>query len=202
VTAALLSGIRRAGLSRLFWTNELLQWRARVLFVRRSEGAAGWPDLSDQALLNDLETWLGPFVQGMKSLAQVRRLDLVEPLESLLSWAQRKDLERLAPTHLMVPSGSRIRLDYEAGEQPVLSVKLQEMFGCQETPLIGGGKVPVMLHLLSPAGRPVQVTKDLASFWASAYQEVKKELRGRYPKHPWPDDPLKAAATKRTKRKS
>ena len=130
-----------------------------------------------------------------------RRIDLLEPLEALLTWTQRKDLERLAPTHLTVPSGSRIRLDYETAEQPVLSVKLQEMFGCQETPFIAGGKVPVMLHLLSPAGRPVQVTQDLASFWATTYQEVKRELRGRYPKHPWPDDPLKAEATRKTKRK-
>jgi ATP-dependent helicase HrpB len=202
VSAALLSGLRRSGLARLSWTDELRQWRARVRFVRRTgEAAAGWPDLSDGALLNDVETWLGPFIQGMKSLDQVRRLDLAEPLESLLTWAQRKDLDRLAPTHLSVPSGSRIRLDYEIDEQPVLSVKLQEMFGCQETPLIGGGKVPVMLHLLSPAGRPVQVTKDLASFWASTYQEVKKELRGRYPKHPWPDDPMTAEATRRVKKR-
>lgn len=202
VSAALLSGIRRVGLSCLSWTKELLQWRARVLLVRRSEGMnTGWPDLSDGALLNSLETWLGPFVQGMKTLEHVRRIDLLEPLASLLSWVQRMDLDHLAPTHVTVPSGSRIRLDYEAGELPVLSVKLQEMFGCQETPRIAGGKIPVMLHLLSPAGRPVQVTQDLASFWASTYHEVKKELRGRYPRRPWPDDPLKANATKRTRGK-
>jgi ATP-dependent helicase HrpB len=202
VSAALMAGIRRIGLSHLSWTQELLQWRARVMFVRRNEDpSAGWPDLSDQALLAHVEKWLGPFVEGMRTFEQVRRIDLQEPLFSLLAWAQRKDLERLAPTHLAVPSGSRIRLDYEAGEHPVLSVKLQEMFGCRDTPFLAGGKVPVMLHLLSPAGRPVQVTKDLASFWAATYPEVKKELRGRYPKHPWPDDPLKAEATKRTKKK-
>jgi ATP-dependent helicase HrpB len=202
VSAALMTGIRRIGLSRLSWTQELLQWRARVMFVRRNEDpSAGWPDLSDQALLAHVEKWLGPFIEGMRTFEQVRRIDLQEPLFSLLTWAQRKDLDRWAPTHLTVPSGSRIRLDYEAGEHPVLSVKLQEMFGCRDTPFLAGGKVPVMLHLLSPAGRPVQVTKDLASFWATTYQEVKKELRGRYPKHPWPDDPLKAEATKRTKRK-
>jgi ATP-dependent helicase HrpB len=202
VSAALLSGIRRVGLARLPWTQELLQWRARVMFVRRHEGpAAGWPDVSDHVLLNTLEQWLGPFVEGMRTLEQVRRIDLQKPLEALLTWAQRKDLERLAPTHLTVPSGSRIRLDYETADQPVLSVKLQEMFGCHETPFIAGGKVPVMLHLLSPAGRPVQVTKDLASFWATTYQAVKRELRGRYPKHPWPDDPLKAEATRKAKRK-
>ena len=202
VSAALLSGIRRVGLPRLPWSDELLQWRARVMFVRRHEGAdAGWPDLSDDALLTTLETWLGPFVDGMRTLEQVRRIDLQPPLESLLTWAQRKELDRLAPSHMTVPSGSRLRLDYEGGDPPVLSVKLQEMFGCRDTPRVAGGTMPVMLHLLSPAGRPVQVTKDLAGFWASTYHEVKKELRGRYPKHPWPDDPLTAEATRRTKKK-
>jgi ATP-dependent helicase HrpB len=202
VSAAFLSGIRRAGLSCLPWTNDVRQWRARVLFVRRCEGmAAGWPDLSDHALLHELETWLGPAIKGMKRLDQIRRIDLAAAFESRLTWAQRKTLDRLAPTHLRVPSGSQIRLDYEAGEQPVLSVKLQEMFGCRETPTVAGGKIPVILHLLSPAGRPVQVTQDLANFWASTYQEVKKELRGRYPKHPWPDDPLKAEPTRRTRKR-
>ncbi|HEX2055416.1 MAG TPA: ATP-dependent helicase C-terminal domain-containing protein [Nitrospiraceae bacterium] len=202
VSAALSSGIRRAGLSCLPWTKELRQWQARVLFVRRTDSnGPHWPDLSDQALFDQLETWLGPFVQGMRSLDEVRRMDLFPALESQPTWAQRKDLDRLAPTHLTVPSGSQIRLDYEAGEVPVLAVKLQEMFGCRETPLVGGGRVPVMVHLLSPAGRPVQVTQDLASFWASTYQEVRKELRGRYPKHPWPEDPLKAEPTRRTKKK-
>ena len=202
ITAALLSGVKRAGLSRLPWTKELRQWQARVLFARRTDREpARWPDVSDQALLDTLEAWLGPFVQGMRSLHQVRGLNLTEALQSLLSWEQRKHLDRLAPSHLMVPSGSQIRLDYEAGERPVLAVKLQEMFGCRDTPLVGGGTVPVIIHLLSPAGRPVQVTQDLASFWASTYGEVKKELRGRYPKHPWPDDPLKAEPTRRTKRK-
>jgi ATP-dependent helicase HrpB len=201
ITAALLSGIRCAGLSCLPWTKELRQWQARVLFARRTDQEpARWPNVSDQALLDTLETWLGPFIQGIRNLHQVRGLNLTETLQSLLSWAQRKELDRLAPSHLMVPSGSQIRLDYEAGERPVLAVKLQEMFGCRETPLVGGGTVPVMVHLLSPAGRPVQVTQDLASFWASTYQEVKKELRGRYPKHPWPDDPFNAEPTRRTKR--
>jgi ATP-dependent helicase HrpB len=201
VTAALLSGIRRAGLSCLPWTKESRQWRARVLFARRTDReSARWPDVCDQALLDTLEVWLGPFIHGKRSLHQVRELDLAEPLQSLLSWEERKDLERLAPTHLTVPSGSQIRLDYEAGERPILAVKLQEMFGCRETPRVGSS-IPVMVHLLSPAGRPVQVTQDLASFWASTYQEVKKELRGRYPRHPWPDDPLTAEPTRRTRRK-
>ena len=140
-------------------------------------------------------------MDGLTSLAQVRRIDLRPPLEALLTWQQRQELDRLMPTHLTVPSGSHVRLDYEQGETPVLAVRLQELFGCQETPRIAGGKVPVIVHLLSPAGRPVQVTKDLASFWRSAYQEVKKELRGRYPRHHWPDDPLTAQPTNRTKRR-
>ncbi|MGH7257081.1 MAG: ATP-dependent helicase C-terminal domain-containing protein, partial [Nitrospiraceae bacterium] len=202
VSAALLSGIRHIGLTRLPWTKDLLQRRARLIFLRRAFGAeSDWPDLSDNALLDDLERWLGPFVEGMKSLEQISRIDLTGPLDSLLTWAQRKELDRLAPTHVTVPSGSHVRLDYEAGDPPVLAVRLQEMFGCRDTPRLAGGKIPVMVHLLSPAGRPVQVTKDLASFWASTYQEVMKELRGRYPRHSWPDDPLSAEPTRKAKRK-
>ena len=200
VTAALITGIRGAGLPCLPWTKELQQWRARIAFLHRID--PDWPDLSDEALSKDLERWLGPFLDGLKSLAQVRRIDLGPSLDSLLTWQQRQELNRLAPTHLTVPSGSHVRVDYESGDTPVLAVRLQEMFGCQETPRIAGGKVPVMVHLLSPAGRPVQVTKDLASFWRSAYQEVKKELRGRYPRHHWPDDPLTAQPTNRTKRRT
>lgn len=202
VSAALFSGLKRMGVSRLPWTKDLLQWRARVMFIRRVFGPeSDWPDLSDEALAANLERWLGPFIDGMKTLEQVRRIDLTAPLDSLLTWAQRKDLDRLAPTHVTVPSGSHIRLDYEAGDPPVLAVRLQEMFGCRDTPRLAGGKIPVMVHLLSPAGRPVQVTKNLASFWATAYQEVKKELRGRYPRHAWPDDPLTAEPTRRAKRR-
>lgn len=200
IMAALLLGIRQAGLTCLPWTKDLQQWRKRVAFLHRVDPT--WPDLSDGALEKDLSRWLGPYLDGLTSLAQVRRLDLRPSLEALLTWQQRQELDRLMPTHLTVPSGSHVRLDYEQGEAPVLAVRLQEMFGCQETPRIAGGKVPVIVHLLSPAGRPVQVTKDLASFWRSAYQEVKKELRGRYPRHHWPDDPLTAPPTNRTKRRS
>ena len=200
VTAALFVGLRRVGLATLPWTKEQQQWRARVAFLHRVDST--WPDLSDEALTNTLEHWLGPFVTGYSSLAQLRRMDLQDPLDSLLTWQQRQELSRLAPTHITVPSGSHVRVDYEQGESPVLAVRLQEMFGCQDTPRIAGGRVPVMVHLLSPASRPVQVTKDLASFWRSAYQEVKKELRGRYPRHHWPDDPLSAQPTNRTKRRT
>ena len=125
-------------------------------------------------------------------------MPLADALRALLSWDQRRKLEELAPTHLAVPSGSRLAIDY-TGENPVLAVKLQEMFGAQATPAVAGGKVPLVLHLLSPAGRPLQVTRDLAGFWRNSYPQVRAEMRGRYPRHPWPEDPLAAAPTKRTK---
>lgn len=203
VVRALLDGVRQAGLSSLAWTPELQHWRTRVQFVRRTDGPTStWPDLSDETLLRTLNEWLAPYLNGITSLDRVQRLDLVPPLHALLTWEQQRDLDRLAPMHLFVPSGSKIRIDYETSELPILAVRLQEMFGCKETPRIADGKIPVMLHLLSPAKRPVQVTKDLASFWANAYQEVRKELRGRYPKHHWPDNPLVAIPTAKTKRRN
>ncbi len=203
IVTALLQGVRQAGLNTLAWTAELRQWQARVHFLRRTDGAdSGWPDLSDETLLQTLNQWLGPYLQGITTLDRVKRMDLNQPLHALLSWDLQRQLERLAPTHLTVPSGSNIRVDYETADVPILAVRLQELFGCQDTPRVAGGKVPVMLHLLSPAKRPVQVTKDLASFWKSAYVEVKKELRGRYPKHSWPDDPLTAPPTAKAKRRT
>jgi ATP-dependent helicase HrpB len=200
VTAVLLAGLRQVGLTSLSWTPDLLQWRARVALLRKVFGAeVGWPDVSDQGLLETLERWLKPSIGGLTSLAQLARVDLTPTLDHLLTWKQRQDLARLAPTHLTVPTGSRIRLDYANGDRPVLAVKLQELFGCRETPRVADGRVPVVIHLLSPAGRPVQVTQDLARFWSSSYFEVRKELRGRYPKHPWPEDPLTAPPTRRTK---
>ena len=203
IATALLQGVRRAGLGALAWTPELQQWRARVQFLRRVEGdAATWPDLSDEALLQTLDQWLGPYLEGITTLDRVKRLDLSTPLHAILTWEQQRQLERQAPTHLTVPSGSHVRLEYDTSDLPVLAVRLQEMFGCKETPRVAGGQVPVMLHLLSPAKRPVQVTKDLASFWANAYQDVRKEFRGRYPKHHWPDDPLAAPPTAKAKPRS
>jgi ATP-dependent helicase HrpB len=145
--------------------------------------------------------WLGPHLLGLRSLDQVARLDFKEMLLAELSWAQRQEMDRLAPTHLEVPSGSRIALDYADLTTPVLAVRLQEVFGLLDTPKIGGGQVPLLLHLLSPASRPVQVTRDLRSFWTTGYFEVRKDLRGRYPKHHWPDDPLSAVPTKWTKKR-
>ena len=200
VASALLQGIRQAGLDLLAWTPELRQWRARVQFLKLVEGDdSPWPDLSDEALLRTLEDWLGPYLDGITTLDRVKRLDLSTALHGLLSWDEQHSLERQAPTHLTVPSGSKIRLEYGTSDLPILAVRLQELFGCKDTPCVADGKVPVLLHLLSPARRPVQVTQNLASFWASAYQEVRKALRGRYPKHHWPEDPLSAPPTRKTK---
>jgi ATP-dependent helicase HrpB len=201
VVGALLNGVRQTGVETLAWTPELRRWRARVAFLKRIDGPdSSWPDLSDTALLQSLEGWLGPYLNGMTTLERVQRLDLMQPLQALLTWEQRRDLDRLAPTHLTVPSGSTVRIDYDRADLPVLAVRLQEMFGCIDTPRVAGGKVPLLLHLLSPAKRPVQVTQDLAGFWAGSYHDVRKELRGRYPKHHWPDDPLTAPPTAKSKR--
>lgn len=201
VRQALCRGLARAGLARLSWTPEALQLRARLALLRRIAGPESvWPDVSDEALTASLDDWLGPHLDGLTRLEQVARLDLGEVLRGRLPWAQQQELERLAPTHLTVPTGSRVRLDYTAGEQPVLAVRLQEMFGCTDTPRIVQGRVPVTIHLLSPAGRPVQVTQDLARFWAMSYFDVRKDLRGRYPRHHWPENPLAAAPTRRAKR--
>ena len=201
VTQALIEGIRQQGIDCLPWTKELRNWQARVNFMRRVTGdGSAWPDITDQLLLDTLEGWLAPYITGLFRLDQVRRMDLKKPLQAQMTWKQQKELDQQAPTHLTVPTGSKIHVDYSSNEIPVLAVRLQEMFGLSETPNIAGGKVPVMIHLLSPARRPVQVTQDLGSFWKTSYQEVKKELKGRYPKHYWPDDPLQAEPTKRTKR--
>jgi ATP-dependent helicase HrpB len=158
-----------------------------------------WPDVSDESLAATLDEWLAPHVAGFTRWTQLAALDWNEMLLALLPWAQRAALDRLAPTHLEVPSGSRIAIDYTDAAVPVLAVKLQEVFGWTSTPLLCDGRVPVTLHLLSPAQRPVQVTRDLAGFWRTSYFDVRKELRGRYPRHPWPEDPLSAPATRRAK---
>ncbi|MGE3154002.1 MAG: ATP-dependent helicase HrpB [Nitrospiraceae bacterium] len=201
VSQALVDAIRRAGVSSLPWTKDLHQWRARVALLRRISGPkSDWPDVSDEALSDRLAIWLGPWLDGLTRWDQVQRLDLAGPLHSLLTREQQRRLDRLAPTHMAVPTGSRVRLDYESNERPVLAVRLQELFGCRETPRVADGKVSITIHLLSPAGRPVQVTNDLAGFWTTSYVEVRKELRGRYPKHHWPEDPLSAVPTSRAKR--
>ena len=196
---ALLALVRRKGLELLAWTPELRQWQARVVLLRQLDGAAGgWPDVSDPALLATLEDWLLPYLGKVSRLSHFAGLDLPAMLGSLLPWPLPQRLDELAPKTLEVPSGSRIRIDYQE-QPPVLAVRLQELFGLAATPCIGGGRQPLKLHLLSPGHKPVQVTQDLASFWANTYAEVKKDLRGRYPKHYWPDDPLVAEPTARAK---
>lgn len=200
ILEALMQALAARRLADLPWDRDCRQWQARVLFLRRFEGES-WPDVSDEGLTKTLAQWLAPFAQGYNRLAQFRNFPLRQALESLLDYEQQRQLERKAPTRIEVPSGSRILLDYAASEVPVLAVKLQEMFGLAETPAILDGRVPLTLHLLSPAQRPVQVTRDLAGFWRQGYAEVRKDLRGRYPKHPWPEDPLTAVATPHTKRR-
>jgi ATP-dependent helicase HrpB len=200
--AAMLAGIRELGLDCLPWTKDLQQWRARVTVLRNSattpEQAAEWPDVSDAALLATLADWLGPWLDGVTRRDHLARVDLRGALHGLLDWNAQRRLDELAPTHLTVPSGSRIAVDY-SGAVPALAVRLQEVFGWMESPRLAGGRVPVTLELLSPARRPVQVTRDLASFWARGYLEVKKELKGRYPKHYWPDDPYAATPTRKVR---
>ena len=199
VEAALLAGIRRSGAGCLPWNRAARELQARIGFLQRL-APHDWPDARDESLLCTLEDWLSPWLQGMTRLAQLKRLDLHAALLARLSWTQQRALDELAPASLKVPSGSRVRLDYRE-ETPVLAVRLQEMFGLIETPCVAGGRVPVLLHLLSPAHRPMQITRDLAAFWREGYHEVKKELKGRYPKHHWPDDPLKAPPAAGTKRR-
>ena len=233
VSQALLGYLQEAGLSKLNWTAGARQLQQRLQFVQYHFGTTSetelqntdnqvrppnnpptltpaypptlpyWPDFSDAALLADLPTWLGPHLAGLKTLDQVQRLDLTEPLLARLpgGWPQRQELDRLAPAALEVPSGSHITLDYADPAAPVLAVKLQELFGLTETPAVGGGRVPLLLHLLSPGGRPAQVTRDLRSFWEKGYFEVRKDLKGRYPKHPWPDKPMEHIPTRLTKKR-
>ncbi|MBV9774215.1 MAG: ATP-dependent helicase HrpB, partial [Gemmatimonadetes bacterium] len=197
VAAALLAGIAAEGVEALPWSRAARQLQERLVFLHRID--ASWPDASDAALLATLPKWLGPHLYGMRRLDEVQRVDLSEALLAPLPWDRRAALDELAPTHLVVPSGSRIPIDYSDPQAPVLAVRLQEVFGLTETPRIARGAVPLTLHLLSPAHRPVQVTRDLASFWRGTYFEVKKDLKGRYPRHYWPDDPLQATPTHRAR---
>ncbi|MDU4250992.1 ATP-dependent helicase HrpB [Pseudomonas sp.] len=199
---ALLGLVRRKGLELLPWTPELRQWQARIALLRRldldGKGDSEWPDVSDSALLASLDDWLLPYLGKVSRLSHFANLELSGILHALLPWPLPQRLDEQAPRTLQVPSGSNIRLDYSEFP-PVLAVRLQELFGLADTPRIAGGRVAVKLHLLSPAQRPVQVTQDLANFWRSTYAQVKKDLKGRYPKHYWPDDPLIAEPTARAK---
>ncbi len=199
VTQALLTGISNMSISCLPWDKESRQLQARINCLRSWQPDGPWPDLSDNHLSDDL-SWLAPYLTGISKAEQLKQLNLQEIFMTILGWKNQQRLKHLAPTALAVASGSTIRLCYQEDKPPLLAVRIQEMFGMQETPVICDGKIPVLLHLLSPAQRPIQVTTDLAGFWQRTYPEVKKELKGRYPKHFWPDDPLAAIATRRTKK--
>ncbi|MBF2054158.1 MAG: ATP-dependent helicase HrpB [Candidatus Sericytochromatia bacterium] len=205
--AALCDGLRQQGLpglKQLPWTPALEQLRARAQFVALNQATQddnAWPALDDDSLLAELEDWLQPFIGGLKKLTQIQSEQLQQGLEYRIGYSRLQSLQSLAPSHWPVPSGSRIRLAYQ-GTEVVLAARLQELFGLEDTPRILAGEVPVTIHLLSPARRPVQVTRDLRSFWRETYPEVKKELKGRYPKHYWPEDPLQAEAISGTKKQN
>jgi ATP-dependent helicase HrpB len=198
VARVLARGIASLGLNVLPWSKALTQWRERVMFLRRVEGK-GWPDLSDQTLRAVIEEWLVPHLVGKAAVVDIRPDELAEALHALLPWSLRRRLESEAPTHLEVPTGSRIPIDYGADEGPVLAVRVQELFGLSTHPAIAAGRVPLVVHLLSPAHRPIQITKDLPGFWRGSWAQVRADMRGQYPKHPWPEDPLNAEPTRRAK---
>ena len=198
---ALVDAVRQRGIDALPWSESANQWRARVCCLRQwlPERADEFPDLSDARLLATLEDWLKPVLRGKRRLDALTDEELTQALKASLDWPQRQRIDALAPVRISVPSGMERSIHYEAGQMPVLAVKLQELFGLADTPRIAEGRVPLTLHLLSPAGRPLQVTQDLRGFWERTYPDVKKEMKGRYPRHPWPDDPWTATATHRAK---
>jgi ATP-dependent helicase HrpB len=199
VTARILAdGLIAIGLDKLPWSKPSKQWRDRVMFLRKAEGE-GWPDLSDTALAARCEDWLVPALYDKTALKEFSAGDLSDALSTLLPWELRARLEREAPTHFEAPTGTMLAIDYEAEQGPTIAVRLQELFGLNSHPSIANGAVPLVLELLSPAQRPVQVTRDLPGFWRGSYAAVRSDLRGRYPRHPWPEDPANALPTRRVK---
>jgi ATP-dependent helicase HrpB len=196
-----VQGIARLGIARLPWTESLRQWRDRVMFLRRTLGDE-WPDLGDPALAASAAEWLAPALIGKTALDDLASGEFAHALQALLPWTLRRRLEAEAPSHFSAPTGSALPIDYAAPEGPRLAIRLQELFGLDRHPSIAAGRVPLVLELLSPAHRPVQVTRDLPGFWRGSYAAVKSEMKGRYPRHPWPDDPLSAAPTRRAKPRS
>ena len=198
---AMVSGIRMMGLDVLPWNNTAISMRTRSEWLRNQNiVATDWPALSNDHLLSTLDEWLAPYLDGVTRRSHLARLDMTSILNSLFTYEQLRQIDRLAPTHLVVPTGSHIAVEYTVGSQPILAVRLQEMFGQVETPRVADGKVSVLLHLLSPARRPLAVTQDLPSFWKNAYHDVRKDMRGRYPRHYWPENPQEAEPTRKTKR--
>ena len=187
------------GLALLNWDDSAIGLRARLALAHQHQ-PNDWPDVSDDALLASLSEWLDPFLTGVRNTKALKKLNLNEALLSLLTWEQQQALNRLAPTHIKVASGSNVRIDYSQNP-PVLAVKLQEMFGYEGQPSVMNGQLPLLIHLLSPARRPLQVTQDLPHFWRNSYADVRRDMRGRYPKHPWPEDPLSHEATRFTKKR-
>ena len=196
---ALLQLLGEEGLSRLPWNDAAQRFLERAQLMETLD--ADWPAFGERALREDLHNWLAPYLLGVQRLSELKRVDLPGALRARLSWEQQQRLDRWLPLRLPVPSGSQVAIDYSE-QPPVLAVKLQEMFGCESTPTLAEGRLALRVHLLSPAGRPLQVTQDLAGFWRGAYAEVRKEMKGRYPKHPWPEDPLGAVATRHTRHRS
>jgi ATP-dependent helicase HrpB len=197
----LAQGIVRLGVGRLPWTAALRQWRDRVMFLRRTQGEE-WPDLSDDALAASTVDWLAPALAGKTALGEFTSAEFAQALQAFLPWALRRRLDAEAPSHFGAPSGSAVPIDYAAPEGPRLAIRLQELFGLDRHPAVAAGRVPLVLELLSPAHRPVQVTRDLPGFWRGSYGAVRAEMRGRYPRHSWPDDPLAAVPTRRAKPRS
>jgi ATP-dependent helicase HrpB len=195
---ALARGLAGLGIAALPWSDSGRQLRDRVTFLRRAEGS-DWPDLSDAALADTIEEWLAPHLMGKRGLADIAAGELREALEALIPWDRRRRLDEEAPTHITVPTGSSVPVDYAAEGGPAVSVRVQELFGLAKHPAIGGGRVPLVLNLLSPAHRPIQVTRDLPAFWRGSWSDVRSEMRGRYPRHPWPEDPASAEPTRRAK---
>jgi len=194
----LAAGVARAGLEQLPWTKASAQWRDRVMFLRHAEGEE-WPDVSDAALTTRIDEWLTPLLGDKVGISDIQPADMEQALHAFLTFPMRRRLDTEAPTHFVAPSGSHVPIDYEAEEGPKISIRVQELFGLGRHPTIAAGRVPLVVELLSPAHRPVQITRDLPGFWRGSYAAVKSEMRGRYPRHPWPDDPTTAPATRRAK---
>ena len=197
ISRLLAEGVARAGIDKLPWTKALTQWRDRAMFLRKAEGDE-WPDLSDNGLAANMD-WLVPALTGKTAISQLSPDDLRSVLTEQLPWPLRRRLDTEAPTHFTAPTGTNAAIDYEADAGPTVSIRLQELFGLAQHPSIAAGRIPLVIELLSPGHKPVQITRDLPGFWRGSYAAVRTEMRGRYPRHPWPDDPLAAAPTRRAK---
>jgi ATP-dependent helicase HrpB len=198
IERALLAEVKRRGVARLPWSKDQERFRKRLSYAREN-GTKDLPDLSDGALTADLDTWLGPFLAGMTKLSAIDAQVLGNALQALLPYDASEKLDAVAPSHFTAPTGSKVPIDYGAAAGPTLSIRVQELFGLKDHPSVCNGRLPLLLELLSPAQRPIQITKDLPGFWAGSWADVKAEMKGRYPKHPWPDDPTVAEATRRAK---